>query len=358
MSGPERDGAAAAAGAVVVSDGQAGGGKGGSGGGGGVGASESGGGGGGGGEDGDDELEAILGALLAVIRGASASNREAALTALGSKVLPRLGGASAGGREWLGELITDEDLLVAAIEDRSSRGAACHQRALGLTYQLLASSPELMSLALEPGCPLLPAVLDALGDGDGGETPSSRVAGGGAGAAAAGVDSSGSSDHHRRIMSATPKGGEGGGVAPGTPRSAPRTPRLTGMAGDGRRASRGGAADNEAAGRSGLAVLRIVGLVRRARPNYLDGARCVCACGLELCAFFFYFGSPGVSWLWVPVSRLVCPVGGACLLIAGLIVRGTIRDGGRFCISAILPSVSTMVFPQPYLSCNRRVSPF
>ncbi|CAN0428157.1 unnamed protein product, partial [Hapterophycus canaliculatus] len=84
----------------------------------------------------DDELEAILGALLAVLRGASASNREAALAALGSKVLPRLGGAAAGGREWLGELVTDEDLLVAAIRDRSPRGAACHQRALGLTYQL------------------------------------------------------------------------------------------------------------------------------------------------------------------------------------------------------------------------------
>lgn len=257
-SGPEGKGA----GVVVAGEGQAGGGKGG------AGTSESGGG------DGDDELEAILEALLAVIRGASASNREAALAALGSKVLPRLGGAAAGGREWLGELITDEELLVAAIEDRSSRGAACHQRALGLTYQLLASSPELMSLALEPGCPLLPTVLDALGDGGGagvgGETPSSRVGGGAAAAAAAGVDGSGSSSHHhRRITSGTPKGGEGGGgVAPGTPRSAPRTPRLTGMPGDGRRTSRGGAADNEAAGRSGLAVLRIVGLVRAgcARP--------------------------------------------------------------------------------------------
>lgn len=251
---------AAAAGAVVIgSDGQAGG-KGG-------GGAES----GDGGSSGDDELEAILGALLAVIRSASASNREAALAALGSKVLPRLGGAAVGGRKWLGELITDEDLLVAAIKDRSSRGAACHQRALGLTYQLLASSPELMSLALEPGCPLLPAVLDALGDGEGGETPSSRVGGGAAAAAASGVDGLGRSHHHRRISAGTPKGGEGGGAAPGTPRSAPRTPRLTGMAGDGRRASRGGAADNEAAGRSGLAVLRIVGLVRAG-----GCAACVC----------------------------------------------------------------------------------
>lgn len=234
--------------------------------------------------DGDDELEAILGALLAVIRGASASNREAALAALGSKVLPRLGGAAAGGREWLGELITDEDLLVAAIEDRSSRGAACHQRALGLTYQLLASSPELMSLALKPGCPLLPAVLDALGDGGGGgigaDDPGSRVGG----STAAGVDGSGSSSHHhRRITAGFTKGSDGGGVAPGTPRSAPRTPRLTGMSGEGRRASRGGgaAADSEAAGRSGLAVLRIVGLVRALSRFRCDGSRChrrcVCA---------------------------------------------------------------------------------
>lgn len=255
VAGQDRKGT----GVVVVGDGQEG-----SSGRSGAGASESGG--------GDDELEAILGALLAVIRGGSASNREAALSALGSKVLPRLGGAAAGGREWLGELITDEDLLVAAIEDRSSRGAACHLRALGLTYKLLASSPELMSLALEPGCPLLPAVLDALGDGGlggvGGETPSSRVAGGAAAAAAGagtGVDGSGSSHHHRRVMSGNLKGGD---VTPGTPRSAPRTPRLTGMPSDQRRGSRGGPADNEAAGRSGLAVLRIVGLVRA----------CACAC--------------------------------------------------------------------------------
>lgn len=213
--------------------------------------------------DGDDELQAILEALLAVLREASASNREVALATLGSKVLPRLGGAAAGGREWLGELITDKDLLVAAIEDRSSRGAACHQRALGLTYQLLASSPELMSLALEPGCPLFPAVLDALGDGGGGGL------GGDASGSRPGMDGSGSSHHHhnhRRITSGGGGDGGGGGGAPGTPRSAPRTPRtprLAGMSGDGRRMSRtGGAADSEAAGRSGLAVLRIVGLVR------------------------------------------------------------------------------------------------
>lgn len=262
--------------------------------------------GGGGGESGadeagsgsgDDKLEAILGALLAVIRGASASNREAALATLGSKVLPRLGGAAAGGREWLGELITDEDLLVAAIEDRSSRGAACHQRALGLTYQLLASSPELMSLALKPGCPLLPAVLDALGDGGGGgvggDDAGSRVGG----SVTAGLDGSGSSHHHRRITSGFPKGSDGGGgVAPGTPRSAPRTPRLTGMSGDGRRASRGGgaAADSEAAGRSGLAVLRIVGLVRastrltsrRSSPSLspVAGGRVVIHRDLHTCA--------------------------------------------------------------------------
>lgn len=194
----------------------------------------------------DDELEAVLSALLAVLRGASASNREAALAALGSKVLPRLGGAAAGGREWLGELITDEGLLVAAIEDRSQRGAACHQRALGLTYQLLASSPELMSLALEPGCPLLPAVLDALDDTGGG--------------------SSGAGDAPAR---ANTEGGVGGVITPGTPRSAPKTPRLSGVSGE-RRGNRGGAgtADGETAARSGLAVLRVVGLVRKnhARP--------------------------------------------------------------------------------------------
>lgn len=194
---------------------------------------------------GDDELEAVLGALLAVVRGASASNREAALSALGSKVLPRLGGAAAGGREWLGELITDESLLVAAIEDRSQRGAACHQRALGLTYQLLASSPELMSLALEPRCPLLPAVLDALdyscgGACGSGETLTRAVAD----ASASGIVST-----------------------PGTPHSAPRTPRLSGISGD-RRLGRGvsGTADGEAAARSGLAVLRIIGLVRPICP--------------------------------------------------------------------------------------------
>lgn len=223
--------------------------------------------------DGDDELQAILEALLAVLRGASASNREVALATLGSKVLPRLGGAAAGGREWLGELITDKDLLVAAIEDRSSRGAACHQRALGLTYQLLASSPELMSLALEPGCPIFPAVLDALRDGGGGGL------GGDASGSRPGMDGSGSSHHHhnhRRITSGGGgDGGGGGGVAPGTPRSAPRTPRLAGMSGDGRRMSRtGGTADSEAAGRSGLAVLRIVGLVR-AR---VLGRERVCSC--------------------------------------------------------------------------------
>lgn len=220
---------------------------------------------------GDEELEAVLGALLAVLRRGSASNREAALAALGSKVLPRLGGAAAGGREWLGDLIVDEELLVAAIEDRSASGAACHQRALGLTYQLLASSPELMSLALEPGCPLLPAVLDALDDGRsagaGGDTPGSRAA-----SIAGGVD--GSASGHRRATAGTPNGAAGDGVggagavvgAPGTPRSAPRTPRLVGMAGE-RRRSRGaaGGADGEAGGRSGLSVLRIVGLVRIAR---------------------------------------------------------------------------------------------
>lgn len=210
---------------------------------------------------GDDELEALLGALLAVLRGGSAANREAAIAALGSKVLPRLGGAAAGGREWLGELITDEELLVAAIEDRSQRGAACHQRALGLTYQLLASSPELMSLALEPGCPLLPAVLDALNDSGGGggcasgDTPLSR-------ASAGGVDGLGS---YGRIASGTPKGAGltgGSGTTPETPRSAPRTPRLSGISGE-RRGSRGGAAaDGETYARSGLAVLRIIGLVR------------------------------------------------------------------------------------------------
>lgn len=219
---------------------------------------------------GDEELEAVLGALLAVVRRGSASNREAALAALGSKVLPRLGGAAAGGREWLGDLIVDEELLVAAIEDRSASGAACHQRALGLTYQLLASSPELMSLALEPGCPLLPAVLDALDDGRGagvgGDTPGARAA-----SIAGGVD--GSAGGHRRATAGTPNGAAGDGVggagvvgAPSTPRSAPRTPRLVGMPGE-RRRSRGaaGGADGEAGGRSGLSVLRIVGLVRIAR---------------------------------------------------------------------------------------------
>lgn len=188
----------------------------------------------------DEELEAVLSALLAVVRGASASNREAALAALGSKILPRLGGAAAGGREWLGELITDEGLLVAAIEDRSQRGAACHQRALGLTYQLLASSTELMSLALEPGCPLLPTVLDALDDAGGG--------GSGAGDA----------------LARTSIDGGAGAMAPGTPRSAPRTPRLSGMSGE-RRGNRGagGTADGETAARSGLAVLRIIGLVTK-----------------------------------------------------------------------------------------------
>lgn len=187
----------------------------------------------------DDEIEAVLSALLAVLRGGSASNREVALAALGSKLIPRLGGAAAGGREWLGELITDEDLLVAAIEDRSQRGAACHQRALGLTYQLLASSPELMSLALEPGCPLLPAVLGALDD---------------TGGCSSGGDAS---------TRTTAEVGVGGAATPETPRSAPRTPRLSGMSGD-RRGSRGagGAADGETGARSGLAVLRIVGLVR------------------------------------------------------------------------------------------------
>lgn len=187
----------------------------------------------------DEEIEAVLSALLAVLRGGSASNREVALAALGSKLIPRLGGAAAGGREWLGELITDEDLLVAAIEDRSQRGAACHQRALGLTYQLLASSPELMSLALEPGCPLLPAVLGALDD---------------TGGCSGGGDAS---------VRTTTEVGVGGTVTPETPRSAPRTPRLSGMSGD-RRGSRGagGTADGETGARSGLAVLRIVGLVR------------------------------------------------------------------------------------------------
>lgn len=200
-------------------------------------------GGGGASSGSDDELEAVLGALLAVLRGGSASNREAALAALGSKVLPRLGGAAAGGREWLGGLITDEGLLVAAIEDRSQRGAACHQRALGLAYQLLASSPELMSLALEPSCPLLPAVLDALDDLGG-----------------SGLDGSGGG-HRRSITGGTTEGGAAG--TPGTPRSAPRTPRLSGLSGD-RRSSRGGcAADWDSAARSGLAVLRIVGLVSR-----------------------------------------------------------------------------------------------
>ena len=320
------EGKGATAGVVVVGgDGQAGG-KGG-------GAESSGGGG-------DDELEAILGALLAVIRGASASNREAALAALGSKVLPRLGGAAAGGREWLGELITDEDLLVAAIEDRSSRGAACHQRALGLTYQLLASSPELMSLALEPGCPLLPAVLDALGDGEGGETPSSRVGGG---AAAAGVDGSGNSGHHnRRITSGTPKGGEGGSVAPGTPRSAPRTPRLTGMSGDGRRPSRGGAADNEAAGRSGLAVLRIVGLVRAGGCAALAfGVECVCVCALFLWKVRFYVPVPcvlsvasvvGLGWC-VGTMPINWQVPGSCS--SKLLLRG--RENSTFHTCPLLP---------------------
>ncbi|CAN0502549.1 unnamed protein product, partial [Ectocarpus sp. 12 AP-2014] len=147
-----------------------------------------------------------------------------------------------------------------------SRGAACHQRALGLTYQLLASSPELMSLALEPRCPLFPAVLDALGDGGGGGL------GGDASGSRSGMDGSGSSHHHhnhRRITSGGGGDGGGGGGVPGTPRSAPRTPRLAGMSGDGRRMSRtGGAADSEAAGRSGLAVLRIVGLVAAA---FVDG---------------------------------------------------------------------------------------
>lgn len=193
-----------------------------------------------------EELEAVLGALLAVLRRGSAPNREAALAVLGSKVLPRLGGAAAGGREWLGELITDEDLLVVAIEDRSSRGAGCHQRALGLTYQLLASSPELMSLALEPGCPLMPAVLDALDDGA--DTPGMRAGG----AAAAGVDGSGSS---RRVPIGKVGRDNGGGSG------APETPRSNRMSVD-RRVSRAtGVADGEAAGRSGLAVLRIVGLV-------------------------------------------------------------------------------------------------
>lgn len=224
---------------------------------------------------GGEEIEAVLSALLAVIRRGSALNREAALAALGSKVLPRLGGAAAGGREWLGELITDEELLVAAIKDRSSLGAACHQRALGLTYQLLASSPELMSLALEPGCPLLPAVLDALDDGGGvggvggsGDTPGLR------GAGATGVDGPGNSQ--RRITGGTPKDGTGSGsgggvsgVAPGTPRSAPRTPRLSGNPGDRRVGRPLGGADGEAAGRSGLAVLRIVGLVSSSRVRVL-----------------------------------------------------------------------------------------
>lgn len=218
---------------------------------------------GGGGVAGDHELEAVLDALLAVLRRGSTSNREAALAALGSKVLPRLGGAAAGGREWLGELITDEELLVAAIQDRSLRGAACHQRALGLTYQLLASAPELMSLALEPWCPLLPAVLDALDDGGGGVV--SGVGGGDLSAAGsrlsggtAGLDGSSSSG----ADVAGTGGSGGGGVAPGTPRSAPRTPRLSGLSGD-RRGMRGAAAgaDADAAARSGLAVLRIVGLV-------------------------------------------------------------------------------------------------
>ena len=207
--------------------------------------------------DGEDELEAVVGALLAVLRLGSVPNRQTALAVLGSKVLPRLGGAASGRREWLGELITDEELLVAAIEDRSSRGRSCHLQALGLTYQLLASSPELMSLALEPACPLLPAVLDALDDG--GDTPGLRAGG----AAAAGVDGSGSG---RRLSA--PKAGDSGGVvgggasgAPATPKSAPRTSRLAVKSIDRRGGRATGVADGEATGRSGLAVLRIVGLV-------------------------------------------------------------------------------------------------
>lgn len=215
-------------------------------------------GGGGGSSGGDDELEAVLGALLAVLRRGSASNREAALSALGSKVLPRLGGAEAAGREWLGELIDDEELLVAAIRDRSPRGAGCHQRALGLTYHLLASSPELMSLALEPGCPLLPAVLDALGDGSG----STNSVGGGIGGGGSGSGEVGDNTPGSRVSGGGGGGGSGVGDAPGTPRSAPRTPRLSGMSGDRRGGRAVGVADGEAAGRSGLAVLRIVGLVR------------------------------------------------------------------------------------------------
>ncbi|CAM9912598.1 unnamed protein product, partial [Discosporangium mesarthrocarpum] len=220
-------------------------------------------GGGGAGVGTEDDLEAVVGALLAALRRGSIANREAALSALGSKVLPRLGAPGSrawvalGGpeREWLGELVTDEGLLVAAIADRSPQGASCHVWALMLAYRLLASSPELMSLALQPSCPLLPAVLGALGRG--GSRASGRGSGacGGGGGGGAGGDAAGAAVAHRRRDSVS---STGSATSPSTPRLGPRTPR------SGKKQSvegQGLLGEGDAAGRSGLAALRIVGLV-------------------------------------------------------------------------------------------------
>ncbi|CAM9502730.1 unnamed protein product, partial [Choristocarpus tenellus] len=207
----------------------------------------------------DGDLEAVIGALLAALRRGSLANREAALSALGSKVLPRLeqrgdlGGTSTGGgegsrgeREWLRDLIMDEGLLFAVIADHSPRAVECCVRALGLAYRLLASSPELMSLALKAECPLLLAVLGVL-DSEGGGFGWGGGVHCGSGGADRGRGSAGVDLHTRRDSTSS----VGSVTNPGTPRLGPRTPRLSGKSGtEGK-----GVLEGEALGRSGLAAV-------------------------------------------------------------------------------------------------------